>query len=96
MWDFLSVSKCSTRIKEHLETDKYLQKYNTLKTDTLRKYEKLKIKIRKAELGLTFLTNCQTLNFYPKFLTFNLPNEIYKETAITQCNQEKKKRVTIT
>ena len=30
----------------------YVQKYNTLKTDTLRKYEKLKIKIRKAELDL--------------------------------------------
>ena len=28
----------------------YVQKYNTLKMDTLRKYEKLKIKIRKAEL----------------------------------------------
>ena len=42
--------------------------------ETLRKYEKLKIKIRKAELDLTFLTNCQTLNCYPKFLTFNLPN----------------------
>ena len=42
--------------------------------ETLRKYEKLKIKIRKAELDLTFLTNCQTLNVYPKFLTLNLPN----------------------
>ena len=54
----------------------YVQKYNTLKTETLRKYEKLKIKIRKAELDLTFLTNCQTLNVYRKFLTFNLPNVI--------------------
>ena len=52
----------------------YVQKYNTFKTDTLRKYEKLKIKIRKAELDLTFYTNCQTLNVYPKFLKFNLPN----------------------
>ena len=52
----------------------YVQKYNTLPTETLRKYEKLKITSRKAELDLTFLTNCQTLNVYPKFLTLNLPN----------------------
>ena len=52
----------------------YVQKYNTLSTETLRKNKKLKITIRKAELDLTFLTNCQTLNVYPKFLTFNLPN----------------------
>ena len=52
----------------------YVQKYNTLKMDALRKYEKLKIKIRKAELDLKFLKNCQALNVYPKFLTFNLPN----------------------
>ena len=52
----------------------YVQKYNTLSTETLRKYKKLKITIRKAELDLTFLTNCQTLNVYPKFLTLNLPN----------------------
>ena len=31
----------------------YVQKYNTLKTDTLRNNEKLKINIRKAELDLT-------------------------------------------
>ena len=52
----------------------YVQKYNTLKTDSLRKYEKVKIKIWKADLDLTFLINCQTLNVYPKFLTFNLLN----------------------
>ena len=51
-----------------------VQKYNTLKMDTLRKYKKVKIKIRKAGLGLTFLTNCQTVNAYPKFLTSNLSN----------------------
>ena len=52
----------------------YVQKYNTLPTETLRTYEKLKITSRKAELDLTFLTNCQTLHVYPKFLTLNLPN----------------------
>ena len=36
----------------------YVQKYNTLKIEQLRKYEKLKIKIRKAELDVTFLKNC--------------------------------------
>ena len=45
-----------------------------MKTETLRKHKKLKIKIRKAKLDLTFLTSCQTLNVYPRFLTLNLPN----------------------
>ena len=40
----------------------------------MRKYEKLQIKIRKAELDVTFLKNCQTFNVTPKFLTINLPN----------------------
>ena len=45
-----------------------------MKTETLRKHKKLKIKIRKAKLDLTFLTSCQTLHVYPRFLTLNLPN----------------------
>ena len=52
----------------------YVQKYNILKMESLRKYGKSKIKIRKAELDWIFLTNCQTLNVYPKFLTFNFSN----------------------
>ena len=40
---------------------------------SLRKYKKLKIKIKKSELDLTFLTNCQALNIYPKFLILSLP-----------------------
>ena len=52
----------------------YVKKTPHLETKTLRKYKKLNIKTRKAELDLTFLTNCQTL--YPKFLIFNLPNVI--------------------
>ena len=55
----------------------YVQKYNTLKIEQLRKYEKLKIKIRKAELDVTFLKNCQTLNVTPKFLTINLQILVY-------------------
>ena len=49
----------------------YLQNYVTLKIEQLRKYEKLKIKIRKAELDATFLRNCQTFNVTPKFLTYS-------------------------
>ena len=54
----------------------YVKKTPHLETETLRKYKKLNIKTRKAELDLTFLTNCQTLNVYPKSLIFNLPNVI--------------------
>ena len=69
--------------------------------DTFRKYEKLKIKTRKAELDLTFLTNCQTRYVYPKFLTFNLPNVASNDARfIRKCilSQliKKKKRVTVT
>ena len=52
----------------------YLQKYDTLNVEQLRKYEKTRKKIRKAELDLTFVMICQTLNVVPKFLSFNLPN----------------------
>ena len=52
----------------------YLQKYDRLKIEELRKYEKLKIRIRKAELDATFLRNCQTFNVTPKFLTINSPH----------------------
>ena len=45
-----------------------------MKTEQLRKYKKLKIKIRKGELDATFLRNCQIFNVTPKFLTINLPN----------------------
>ena len=38
----------------------YVQKYDTLKIGLLRKYEKVKIKIRKAKLDATFLKTCQT------------------------------------
>ena len=52
----------------------YVQKYNTLKIEQFRKYEKLKIKIKKAELDVTFLKICQTSNVMPKFLTIDLLN----------------------
>ena len=52
----------------------YVQKYDAVNVEQLRKYEKTRKKIRKAELDLRFLMNCQTLNVVPKFLSFNLPN----------------------
>ena len=45
----------------------------TIITD-LRKLEKASIEVRKAELHLNFLRNCQTFNVFPKFLCFQLPN----------------------
>ena len=50
----------------------YIQKCNTLKIEQLRKCEKLKIMIRKAELDVTLLKNYQTFNVTSKFLTINL------------------------
>ena len=52
----------------------YVQKYDILKIEQLRKYEKLKIKMTKAELDAMFLRNCQTFNVTPKILTINLLN----------------------
>ena len=69
---------------------------------SLRKYKKLKIKIRKAELDLTFLTNCQTLNVYAKFLTFNLPSvtshdaRFIRKGLLRSAIKKRKKRVTFT
>ena len=39
----------------------------------LQKWEKLLIKVKKAELDLTFLKNSQAY-VYPKFLAFNIPH----------------------
>ena len=50
-------------------------KYNGIvDVKQLGKWEKLRIKVKKAELDLTFLKNCQAYNVYPKFLTFNIPH----------------------
>ena len=45
-----------------------------MKIEQLRKYEKLKIKIRKAELDAMFLRICQIFDATSKFLTINLAN----------------------
>ena len=50
-------------------------KYNgVLNVKELRKWEKIQIKVKKAELDLTFMKNCQTYGVYPKFLAFNIPH----------------------
>ena len=67
------ISLVVQRIFGNIKND-YVQKYDTLKIEQLRKYEKFTIKIRNAELHATFLRNCQTFNATPKFLTINLPN----------------------
>ena len=47
-------------------------KYDSLDKSTLRRFEKLSIKLKKADLDLTFRSNCQTFNVFPKFLGYNL------------------------
>ena len=49
-------------------------KYNDIvNVKQLRKREKLQIKVKKVELDLTLLKNCQAY-VYPKFLAFNIPH----------------------
>ena len=68
-----TISLIVQRIFGNIKKD-YVQKYDTLKIEQLRKYEKLTIKIRNAELHATFLRTCQTFNATHKFLIINLPN----------------------
>ena len=49
-------------------------KYDNVAIADLRKLEKLSIKEDKAALDLSFLRNCQSLNVFPNFVCFNLPN----------------------
>ena len=48
-------------------------KYDSFDKSKLRRFEKLSIKLKKADLDLTFLSNCRTFNVIPKFLAYNLP-----------------------
>ena len=41
---------------------------------TLRKFEKIDYRLRKAELDLEFLVKCRDNNVIPKFLNFRLAN----------------------
>ena len=46
----------------------------------LRRVEKLAVKVKKAELDITFLKNCLSLNVIPKFLLFHLPHTNHVDT----------------
>ena len=66
-----------------------------------RKLESLTTKLRKAELDVQFLKNCQVFGVYPKFISFDLPNVCNSDpvyirkrllrTSILRRTQEKKK-----
>ena len=56
---------------DHLEL---LGKYDGVTVADIRKFEKVAVKARKAELDLNFLRNCKTFNVFPRFLCFQLPN----------------------
>ena len=48
-------------------------KYDSLDKSKLHRFEKLSIKLKKADLDLSFLSNCRTVNVIVKFLAYNLP-----------------------
>ena len=47
------------------------RKYDEVSIQDLRRYERLKIKANNCKLHTKFLLNCQQLNIFPKFTTFN-------------------------
>ena len=51
-----------------------MQKYSELSTSRLCKLETLSIKLKKADLDVTFLLNCKVYKVIPKLLAFNLLN----------------------
>ena len=61
-----------------------MQKCSKLSTSKLRKLEKLSIKLKKADLDITFLSNCKVFNVIPKFLAFNLPNTNDSDSRFTR------------
>ena len=70
-------------------------KYNGIvDVKQLGKWEKLRIKVKKAELDLTFLKICQAYNVYPKFLVFNkfleLTTKPYKNISKARSTEEEK------
>ena len=48
-------------------------KYDSLDKSKLCRFKKLSIKLKEADLDLTFLSNGQTFNVIPKFLAYVLP-----------------------
>ena len=69
----------------------------------LRKWEELQIKVKKAELDLTFLKNCQAYNVNLKFLAFNIPHSnrtdeegIRKRLLKSAINRRRKEHLKLT
>ena len=69
----------------------------------LRKWEKLQIKVKKAELDLTFVKNCQAYNVDPKFLAFKIPHSnrtddeaIRKRLLKSAINRRRKEHLKLT
>ena len=50
-------------------------KYDELDISDLRKFEKLSLKCRKAELDVLFLKNCKLFGVFPKFVVFPIPTQ---------------------
>ena len=48
-----------------------VQQYSELSTSKLHKLEKLTIKLKKADLGVTRLSKCKVFDVIPKFVAFN-------------------------
>ena len=79
-------------------------KYNGIvDVKELRKWEKLQIKVKKAELYLTFLKNCQAYIVYPKLLAFNIPHSnrtddeaIRKRLLKSAINRRRKEHLKLT
>ena len=57
-------------------------KYDKLSVTDLRKLEKLCCKLKKSELDVTFLKNCQNFQVFPKFLAFNIPHSNSRENRV--------------
>ena len=59
-------------------------KYDSLDKSTLRRFEKLSKKLKKADLDLTFFSNCRTFNIIPKSLAYNLPYTNDEDSRFTR------------
>ena len=72
------------------------RKYNgSLVISDLRKLEKLTTQLRKAELDVRFLKNCQAFGVYPKFITFHLPkvsnfDAVYNQKGLLRTSIQKR------
>ena len=72
---FLCIISYFIGLRDYGRTISDYSKYaGNLELSQFRKVEKLSKKIKKAELDISFLTNCLRFNVLPKFVCFPLPN----------------------